>query len=217
MKICLFTAFTSNLEAEGAISIPVNRSYAARHGYDFIAYTSDSDFDYSRELNWSKILLLKRTLVDYDWVMWIDHDALVMNPTIKLESFIEDNLIGVCSKSWVGEPLCGTMLLRNCPESMDLLSKMWASYYLGGNFYNREEGALQSILQCSPNYAANFKLVKQKDINAFDFNLPDYRKWGFHSYPYGQYEAGDFILHFALIQNKIELMKSYANNHSICG
>lgn len=54
----------------------------------FFPYTESLDEDYHPA--WSKILYLIKNLRDFDWLVWTDADTYIVNPEIKLESFIKD-------------------------------------------------------------------------------------------------------------------------------
>lgn len=49
-------------------SIANKKDYAALHGYDVVVATS-ADIDRSRPAAWSKLLVLKKHLSSYDYVM----------------------------------------------------------------------------------------------------------------------------------------------------
>jgi hypothetical protein len=66
--------------------------YAKLHGYHLL--NGNSEIDPSRPVAWSKILAVKRYLEHpppagpFDYLFYIDMDAVIMNPEIKLESLI---------------------------------------------------------------------------------------------------------------------------------
>lgn len=62
------------------------KKYAEQHGYDFI--TDESVYDETRPIAWSKILLISKYLSQYDHVVWIDADAMIMNHSQKMEDKI---------------------------------------------------------------------------------------------------------------------------------
>lgn len=61
-------------------------TYANLHGYDII--NANTLIDPSRPVAWSKILAIQYHLPNYDYVMYIDMDAVIMQPSITVESLI---------------------------------------------------------------------------------------------------------------------------------
>ena len=110
--------------------------YCHRHGYVPIVLTTDtgadastgsSTLDPSRPVAWSKFLAIQRHLPEYDYVAYIDMDAVIMEPSTPLEAFIEAT--GPCSdviltEDWNG-PNTGVYLVKNSPWSRWFLSHAW--------------------------------------------------------------------------------------------
>jgi hypothetical protein len=61
--------------------------YCAKHGYPF--FDEEDLVDHSRAFSWSKIPLILRHLPDFDYIVWIDGDAQIMDPSIRLEDRID--------------------------------------------------------------------------------------------------------------------------------
>jgi hypothetical protein len=64
--------------------------YCKRNGYDLI--DDESVYDKSRPIPWSKILSIKKYLQQYDYIVWMDADIIILNFEVKLESFINQYL-----------------------------------------------------------------------------------------------------------------------------
>jgi hypothetical protein len=60
--------------------------YAKLHGYDLV--NGNIYIDRSRPVAWSKIIAARALLQKYDYVMYIDMDAIIMNFSIPIEAFI---------------------------------------------------------------------------------------------------------------------------------
>ncbi|RUS17692.1 galactosyl transferase GMA12/MNN10 family-domain-containing protein [Endogone sp. FLAS-F59071] len=68
------------------------RAYALRHGYSFVARStefSQQGIRGDRATVWGKVDVIEKMLPKYDWVLWMDMDAVVMNPEIKVEKLLE--------------------------------------------------------------------------------------------------------------------------------
>lgn len=76
------------------------RQYAALHGYDII--NANSDIDHSKPVAWSKLSTVEKHLDDYDYIMYIDMDVVIMEPAIKVESFIVSDRDIIMTEDWSG-------------------------------------------------------------------------------------------------------------------
>jgi hypothetical protein len=64
------------------------RQYAARHGYD-VVWEEPSVGPPGRTAHWAKVTALARWLPHYDWVWWLDADAVVTNLTRPVTDVLE--------------------------------------------------------------------------------------------------------------------------------
>ena len=95
-RIAVVTLYTDNILELAELTNVSKRNYCKKWGYDFICETATLDAD--RPPAWSKILLLKDHLDEYDWLYWIDADAIIMNPETPLESIIDERYSMVVAK-----------------------------------------------------------------------------------------------------------------------
>ncbi|CBJ33325.1 Glycosyltransferase, family GT34 [Ectocarpus siliculosus] len=145
-------------------SIANKKAYAALHGYDVIVATS-ADIDRSRPAAWSKLLVLSKHLGSYDYVIFVDIDAFVMNPAFKLEWLLdvarkqqqtggidgwgagkESDLI--VTQDWNG-PNSGVILIKNSDFSRWLLQEWWdQKQFVNGPYpFHYEQRAMHYLLQ----------------------------------------------------------------------
>jgi hypothetical protein len=61
---------------------------------------------------WTKILALLKYLPYYDWIMWIDNDALITNYQVTLESRLVDGSDLVIAADWHGIN-AGIFIIKN--------------------------------------------------------------------------------------------------------
>lgn len=109
------------------LSLPTFRDYAERHGYHLIVGSQRCD----RPAAWCKIPLLQRLLATYDFVLWIDADALILDASTDLAAVIpEDAYQGLVFGDWgegLGAPPCtGVWALRAVPRAKGLLDAIWS-------------------------------------------------------------------------------------------
>jgi hypothetical protein len=91
-----------------------------------------------RPTSWAKLRLVGELLKQYEYVWWIDADALIVDPTADVLREIEPN---TAHHAWFAHhaqsyddgssvPNAGVMLLRSDPRSAALLSAMWDCEHL---------------------------------------------------------------------------------------
>lgn len=108
--------------------------YSNKHGYSYINYTvKDSDY-VDWHPTWIKIDVLIKTLPLFDYVVWIDADAIFYNQDIKIEELIEDNIDLIIPKSepdrtnndtmWTNT-MTNFMVWKNSEWSFNTLRELW--------------------------------------------------------------------------------------------
>jgi hypothetical protein len=103
-------------------------NYCAKHNYTFI--DDESIYDASKPIPFSKLLLLKKYLKDFDYLVWIDADILIMNNNITIESFIEryKNYDQITGSDWKMQNT-GVWIVKNTDFSFSFLQAVWDNEY----------------------------------------------------------------------------------------
>lgn len=186
-------------------------SYASRHNYSYI--DASLLLDANRPPSWSKILAVRHYLKDYDWILWIDADTLITNPSIRIESLLprDRELDLIITKDQTGYN-AGMWLLRNSAWSLKFLDRWWAM----DSFIRRRPGdtksgdndALKHLLgkMSRGESRAHVGVVPQCCFNSYLWVGSVRNRWRYlwnpRSFQLGLYQQGDFILHLAGIRNK---------------
>jgi hypothetical protein len=89
MKIAVVQLWTSDISEYAVKNSQSTIDYCSKHGYDYHCY--NKSLDETRPPAWSKILAIKEQLNNYDWVLWLDSDARIMNFDKKIEDLIDNN------------------------------------------------------------------------------------------------------------------------------
>ena len=100
--------------------------YAARHGYDLELHTEPLQSE--RPAQWNKILLLRRLVERYYLVLWIDADAVIVDPSADIADELEDGRFLYLVEHRYGGirvPNTGVVLLRSGPRAEELLDDLW--------------------------------------------------------------------------------------------
>ncbi|KAF9583908.1 hypothetical protein BGW38_008153 [Lunasporangiospora selenospora] len=190
--------------AESALPSAENkRAYAAKHGYDFVARSAEfaqEEFR-GRRLVWGKLAAIQKVLPHYEWLLWMDMDAVVANPEQDVRDIIrkaeelnenrkgdEDEAESSEISLIVSRPKrdkmfnAGVMLIKNTEWTRRYLSevqrrKLW--YFKKPSY---EQGALWDVM-LEDQWASGVMLLDRDDHTMNTF--PAF------------YEEGDFIVHFA--------------------
>lgn len=138
-KILILTSFTKNITWNnygdcdyGKFTSMNHLLYSQKHNYSYLSRIVDEK-DYDRHLTWVKIDIIRKKLPFYDYVVWIDADAIFMDMSIKIEDFLEDDPNLILPKMekdknsgnvWTS---CSTgfMIWKNCEWSMNILEDLW--------------------------------------------------------------------------------------------
>jgi hypothetical protein len=118
-------------EALLAVSEPTFRAYAERHGYELITSTAAHP---DRPPAWAKVPLIRSTLDDYDLVLWIDADAVIVDAAEDIAGALAPAAqLGLVQHRRDAEliPNTGVMVWRSGEFARSLLDRTWgATQYL---------------------------------------------------------------------------------------
>lgn len=94
-RIAIITAYTDKIKWDnygkcdyGDLSSINHITYANKHGYTYIKEIVTSEED-GWHPTWIKISILRKYLEDFDYIVWIDADAIFYNLDIKIEDLVE--------------------------------------------------------------------------------------------------------------------------------
>lgn len=132
-KLLVLSGYTPNLSAFADLAAQNHREYCALRGYQYRC--RQSGHYEGRHPTWSKILFMLGALAESDdqgekawqWVFWIDPDAIFTNFTISLESCLTDLAPG--QDMVLGEDVwgvnAGLWFVKNTAWSNECLSAVW--------------------------------------------------------------------------------------------
>lgn len=173
--------------------------YCNKHDYVFIE--DNSVYNQNKPIPWSKLLLINRYLNQFDYLVWVDADILIMNPEIKIESFIEkySNYDLICGSDWKMINT-GFMIIKNTDFSRNFIDKVYNNEYdpmsSGERYQNWEQGSFihlhdNNYLNCKE----RIKVTEPIEMNSYWFN----------------FYLGHFVIHFAGVRGELldEVLKKY--------
>lgn len=218
-RIAIVTFFGGMNAAMRAASIANKHQYANLHGYDVVV--ADDEVDPSRPAAWSKFPIIKRLLPDYDFVAWVDADALFLNTSIRLEHVVDDahDLFFARDESDINS---GVFVVRNSDFALWWLDEAWAQTWLltGSHVFKYEQRAIQYLYgsdalladaerhgrEPHPRMEETRKRTKVVQYCALNSNICEefwtalvlWRRTRWEGWFCDNvYERGDFVVHFA--------------------
>jgi len=197
-KIAILTQYTNNIECYSKYTISINNEYAKKHWYDFIVHKWEIENKSKKKfITWDKIDIIKKYLNYYEYIFWIDADAMIMNHDIKIEQFITDKNLIICSdnsNSWKTDTLnAWTFILKNSIYSEQFLNKLF-------EIWDKE-----CLLDKFPAEQWVIVYIYQNNLLNIKDNITVYPETTFNSSNPAHllYKEGQFILHMMSTDNNI--------------
>jgi hypothetical protein len=110
------------------VSLPTFRAFAERHGYDVLVAVPAAD---DRPPAWGKIRVLQRVLGEYDVVLWIDADAIVLDASVDPDQITPADAFQALVRTrshpehGTDSPCTGVWLLRAGERTSAFLASVW--------------------------------------------------------------------------------------------
>lgn len=128
-KICVVQFYTSNL-SYGQFAEDINRKYCETHGYDYFVEKDDKKLKFmadGRAFTWIKPKLIGEVLGKYDYVLFMDIDAIFCDFKKRIEEFIESGFDLVAAEDYSSHSKmnAGVLLFRNCNWTHNFLENWW--------------------------------------------------------------------------------------------
>lgn len=188
-QFAIATLYTPEIADLGTRTSAMMSRYARRHGYQ--AVIGGESLDASRHPAWSKLLLIERFFVDHPsctWLTWIDADAVIMEPTRRLEDFVDQSVDFVIAKDRSSLAInTGVFFLRNCPAAIELLRRAYVKVQYLRHPWWEQPAVAEAMEECSDRLRT--RIVSRRLFNSF----------------FDEYEEGDFIIHFAGCSHEMKL------------
>ncbi len=193
----MFTYNNPNYDWLDQITRPTKLAYCQRWGLDLIHEHYHGNMD---DIGWHKVDLTRRLLQQYEGVLYVECDALILNQEldpnriVKSQDGIEFPFLEsphlTLTTDFNGCNL-GVFYIRNSAEMQQYLDTIWnvGKWLYGGHGYH-EQKAFEHFANVHP-YRNLVHWVPQRTMNSYIFHpgTPWYRP--------GRYQKGDWIVHLA--------------------
>lgn len=121
--IKIVMAYDSNLAVVGDLAAVRAKNYASKWGYKFECVHGTPADHPGRRPMWMKVSVLRRSMQDCDWLLWMDADAFIVDMDTPLDSLIVNDANVFISQD-VGGLCTGVMAYRNCEWSAKFLETL---------------------------------------------------------------------------------------------
>jgi hypothetical protein len=132
-----------------AAAFPNLHDYAQRHDYEIVVGTGASE---GRPPSWGKVPLLQRLLASYEFVLWIDADAIFLDASIDIETVVPKDAYQAFAKTslWPevgGEPYpcLGVWALRAGERTQRFLAAVWEQEDLSEHRWWEQAAAMRLL------------------------------------------------------------------------
>lgn len=132
-----------------------HHEYANKHGYSYIKkIINDNDYQ-DWHPTWVKIDVIKTYLPIFDYIVWIDSDAIFFNQNVKIEDFIENEIDLIIPKMEVDQvsgnvwtnTTTGFMIWKNSKWSINTLEELWNNPKRYRHDFFHEQTRLDELLK----------------------------------------------------------------------
>ena len=228
-KFCVIQTCDEFYKELADITFDNNSKYCEKNQYDYIAYRKN--IDDTKTAHWQKYIAIKKHIQDYEWILYLDSDCMIMNYNIKLESIVDykydiimENLgdrFDLDNKKYNKyldlqyNPISSAMLLKNSKISIDFITDVYENnkIVVDGIYDNTSVRCLLGSIDKYKN-SAKMLPVDSKILNSVwysnrpSFIFIDGPKWNDNK---NIFTIGDFILHLVAydIPDRISLARQF--------
>jgi len=215
-KIAIVTLFDKNYEDLANIAIPNFIEYGKKHGYDVIFF--DDIIDKSRPAPWSKVKAVEHVLDKYEWVWWLDIDALIIDNNIQLENIIDNNYDIIFTENKYSTISNGSSFFKNSQLTKEYLQECYSLKHpllqgVNTQIFDHEQQPMRILYQQVQKYKERIKLLHERVCNSFWYTddksvLSFYPNWNSED---NIYKDGDFVVNFCGRSKtaRVEVMKTF--------
>lgn len=166
-KLLITYADGNAAEKMAVYSIPSFKKYAGLHGYDFKLIHKYNE----QHPAWEKVYAFQEYLKDYDVVLWIDIDAIIVKFDKDISSVFDETVAFQGLAVEPDKPNTGVWLMRSCKQSFKFLHYL---IHISPSFQTPcwEQDAVRLLLGYYEfNYSRNTILLQEK-WNSIHNNVP---------------------------------------------
>jgi len=156
--------FNDNIKSYAETNYIINKKYCDKYGYDII---KSSERRTTLEANWERIPLMIKQLNDYNYVIWIDADAIFLKNSPPITNVIEKHKekLFILSNDVYAKKECeinsGFIIVKKSPISFEILNQWYKNLEIvriGRTVSILDQGALRYM------YDKNLFMLKDNSV-----------------------------------------------------
>jgi hypothetical protein len=192
IAVCTWNTPNEDWPDLAAIGNPGKKEYCRRHGYDFISRVTPYKNGFQR------MELVLELMGEYEAVMNIDADALIMNHTLKIERLFQHGKGLILTEDLFGIN-DGVFVAVRLPLVVQMLN---AYLGLAANSANHQDSQqlLTYVADVIGLYREAVMKVPQREMNSYRNNLYNRPEWFT-----GTYQPGDWICQYPGMANSVRM------------
>jgi len=207
LKIAITTHYGESYQPLADIVLPNTKYYSALHGYSF--FVNKCQTTKNGMYGFIKTKDARKLLDEFDVVMWIECDAMIMNHNIKIESFLDEEHDVYLTRDVNGEN-SAVAIFKATQFSKDLLdhiqskeAELWDEQAVFENYKSDK-------IHCLPHPSINSYLYELYGESYGKIGEPLPHK---PTHEEGNFEVGDFILHCPgmTLDARLKIFNEYKN------
>ena len=205
IKIKIVSSYTrTNLYKEMSdLTYPTVEKYCEIQGIDSERFDVT---DVQIHPYFAKIPIILEGITKYDYVMWIDSDAYILNRGFDLKNLVSSGKDLYISEDYNGINN-GVMIWRKCDFTQKILNRVMELYEEYKDHQWGEQAALKNLIDSNYLLAKEkVEYVPQSILNAYDYSL-------FQVYRSdGNFNRNSFVVHFPGVPNRIDEIKRHLSH-----
>lgn len=201
LKIAIAQFYTSNV-SYGKYTEEINKKYCEEQGYIYHVEKDDNKIKTElegRSATWYKPKFITEVFESHnpDYVLFLDADAIISDPTRRIEEFIEDGFNIICTEDYGPSVInAGVFLLKNSDWTKMILKKWWdvCDTLTGGpnneiGFYKtglwHDQTCFGHLITSRLDSKDNIKIITNKVLNGNEYKNKITNNFIFHAFSYG--------------------------------
>ena len=212
-KICITSLNYDNYKPLSDITWRNKVEYANRHSYSFYHHTEDKMINDGLVLGFEKIRYILNMLKTnkYEWIWFVGCDTLITNFNKKIESVIS---LAKKNESFIVATDCNginmdSFLVKNSPDGIMLMEECFKSHLELNDKWCYEQ---KWFWDNQEKYKSIIKLVLQRTFNSYLCKrlYPNQSPMDTFGQS-GEFERGDFLIHFPgmSLKNRLRLVAMF--------
>ena len=152
--------------------------------------------------------MIRELIAVYDAVLYIDCDAVIMNPSFPAAALIDKSdgqKVLTITRDGIEGVNSGVFMVERCPEAIELLDWMLQQDTIAEAMKDdwKEQRLLDNFVRMYPDLC---RVLPQRVMNSALRS-----EHAVYLYPWGDYEQGDWILHFGGMpyERRVELARTW--------